>query len=81
MAKNKDEVLELFDTLSGNFIHYALISRSDEVTPTIHSKEKWVYESGHLVDIHSKVDILTQKLDQILFVGWSQVSTFTPLTQ
>jgi len=36
-------------------------------------KKSGVYESGHSVDIHSKVDLLTQKLDQILFVGRGQV--------
>ena len=38
-----------------------------------------VHVSGHSVDSHSKIDLLTQKLDQSLSVG-RQVPTFTPLT-
>jgi len=46
-------------------------------------KKSGLYESGHSVNIHSKVDLLTKKLDQILSVrrGQGQVPTFTPPTE
>jgi len=61
-------------------MHHASVSRSDRSTLII-QKKIGVYESGHSVDIHSKVDLLTQKLDQILTVERGQVSIFTPPTQ
>jgi len=69
MTKNEDVAWELFNTMSDNFMHHASISRSDRFTPTIVQKKSEVCESGHLLDIHSKVDLLTQKLDQILSMG------------
>ena len=81
MTKNEDEAWELFNILSDNFIHHALVSRSDRVTPIIIQKKSGDYDSIHLVDIHNKVDLLTRKLDQVLFVGRGQVPTFTPPTQ
>jgi len=59
-------------------MHHASVSRSDRSTPIIIQKKIGVHESGHSVDIHSKVDLLTQKLDQILSIVRGQVPTFTP---
>ena len=81
MTKSEDEAWELFETLSYNSMHHASVSRSDRFTPTIMQNKSGVYESEHSVDIHNKVDMLTQKLDQILSVGRGQVSIFTPATQ
>jgi len=62
-------------------MHHASVSRSHRSTPTIMQEKSGVYESGHSVDIHSKVNLLTQKLDQILSVERGQVSIFTPPTK
>jgi len=79
ITKNEDKTRELFNT-EWQFHAHASISRSDRVTPTIIQKKNDVYKSGHSVDIHKKVDLLTQKLDQVLCVGRGQVPTFTPPT-
>jgi len=63
ITKNENEAWEFFDTLSDNSIHHASVVRSDNSTSNIIQKKNGVYESGHSVDIHSKVDLLTQKLD------------------
>ena len=63
MLKNEHEVWQLFETLSENFLyHMSAAQRDSSIVP------KWggIYEVGHAIDIYSKVDEPSQKLEQIL---------------
>ena len=66
MLKNEHVAWQLFETLSENSLHHMSATQRD---PS--SAPKWggIYEVGHAIDIYSKVDELSQKLDQLLQGG------------
>ena len=65
--KNKHEAWQLFETLSEKLLQHMSTTRRDP--PITGPKGDGMYEVGHSIDIYSKVDELSQKLDQILQVG------------
>ena len=67
MLKNEHEAWHLFEILSENSLHHMSAARRDP--PITGSKRGGIYEVGHSIDIYSKVDELSQKLDRILQVG------------
>ena len=66
MLKNEHEAWQLFETLSENSLHHMSAARRD---PPLGPKRGGMYEIGHSIDIYSKVDELSQKLDRILQSG------------
>ena len=65
MLKSEHKASQLFETLSENSLHY--MSATSRETPML-PKRGGIYEVGHSIDIHSKVDELSQKLDRLLQV-------------
>ena len=63
MLKNEHEAWWLFETLSENSLHHMSAACRD---PPIRPKRGRMYEVGHSIDIYSKIDELSQKLDRIL---------------
>ena len=66
MFKNEHEAWQLFKTLSENSLHHMSAVCRDP--PMTGPKRDGIYEVGHSIDIYSKVDELSQKLDQLLQV-------------
>ena len=66
MLKNEHEAWQLFETLSKNSLHHMSAACRD---PPIGPKRGGIYEVGHSIDIYSKVDELSQKLDRLLQSG------------
>ena len=65
MLKSEDEEWRLFDTLAENSLHHASSSHSDRATPSI-QKKAGVLEIGPSTALQCKVDMIAQKLDQLL---------------
>ena len=63
MLKNDHEAWQLFETLSENSLHHMSATQRDHPNAP---KRGGIYEVGHAIDIYSKVDELSQKLDQLL---------------
>ena len=55
--------------MSENSLHHMSAARRDPPIGPVGPKRGGMYEVGHAVDIYSKVDELSQKLDQILQAG------------
>ena len=66
MLKNEYEAWQLFETLSENSLHHMSSAQRDSPSAT---KRGGIYEVGHVIDIYSKVDELSQKLDRLLQGG------------
>ena len=60
MLKSEDEAWQLFETLSENSLHHMSASCNDRL---ITQKRSGIYEIGSYMDIHSKMDELSQKMD------------------
>ena len=69
MLKNEHEAWQLFETLSENSLHHMSAARRDPPPGPVEPKRGGMYEVGRAVDIYSKVDELSQKLDQLLQAG------------
>ena len=72
MLKNEHEAWQLFETLSEDSLHHMSAAQRDP--PTV-SKRGGIYEVGHAIDIYSKVDELSQKLDRLLQGGTASSPT------
>ena len=67
MLKSEDEAWSLFETLSENMMHHALSSRLDRTTSVSSGPRKiGIFEVGSELELRTKVDQLTRKLDQLL---------------
>lgn len=64
MLKSEEEAWQLFETLSENSLHR--MSATTRESPMLTQKRGGMYEIGSIMDIHSKVDALSQKIDHIL---------------
>ena len=64
MLKSENDAWQLFETLSKNSLHY--MSRD---SPMFRSKRCEIYEIENFIDIHSKMDELSQKINHLLKVG------------
>ena len=71
MLKSEDEAWQLFETLSENFLHH--MSATSREQPMLQQKRSEIYQIGNVMDIHSKVDELSQKLDRLLNTGQSPI--------
>ena len=69
MLKSEDEAWQLFEILSENSLHHMSTSIRDK--PMLNPKRGGIYEVGNTIDIHHKVDELSQKLDRLLSIGRS----------
>ena len=76
MLKNEHENWQLFETLSENSLHHMSATRRDP--PMTEPKRGGIYEIESLMNIHSRVDELSQKLDRLLQVVPTSTSP-TPL--
>ena len=65
MLKSEDEAWRLFDTLTENSLHHASSSHSDRATPSI-QKKGGVLEIGSSTALQCEVDMIAQKMDQLL---------------
>ena len=63
IVKNEHEAWQLFKTLSKNFSHHMSAAHKDPLM--IGPKSVGIYEIGHSINIHSKVDELSQKLSKV----------------
>ena len=54
-----------------NFLHHASANRSERHAPT-NTQKKGIYEVGTAIDVASKVDELSRKLDQLMVQGPTQ---------
>ena len=68
MLKSKDEAWQLFEIFSKNFLHH--MSATSKEQPMSQQKRGRIYQIGNIMDIHSKVDELSQKLDHLLNTGY-----------
>jgi len=64
LYKTPKEAQKLFDHFSENLYLHATSSHSD--LPRQSGRKGGIYEVSHLVDLSSKVDILTTKFEQLL---------------
>ena len=67
MLKSEDEAWQLFEILSENSLHH--MSASIRNKPMLNPKRGGIYEVENAIDIHHKVDELSQKLDRLLNTG------------
>ena len=67
MLKSEDEAWQLFEILSENSLHH--MSATSREQPMLQQKRSGIYQIGNVMDIHSKVDELSQKLDHLLNTG------------
>ena len=72
MLKNEHEAWQLFETLSENSLHH--MSAAQRGSPNV-PKRGGIYEVGHAIDVYSKVDELSQKLDRLLQGGTASSPT------
>ena len=63
MLKNEHEAWKLFETLSKNFRHHMSVAHRDP--PMIGLKRGRIYDVSHSINIHSKIDELSQKLSKV----------------
>ena len=64
MLKSEDEAWQFFEILSENSLHHmSAISREQ---PMSQQKRDGIYQIENVMDIHSKADKLSQKLDYLL---------------
>ena len=75
MLKNEDEAWQLFETLNENSLHHIFFSC--RYKPMFAQKRGRIYEVGNFIDIHNKIDELSQKLDRLLNVGHSSAPFFS----
>ena len=67
MIKSEDKAWSLFETLSENTMHHTLSSRLDRTTSLSSGPRKiGISEVGSELELRTKVDQLTRKLDQLL---------------
>ena len=71
MLKSDDEVWQLFEILSENFLHHMFATSREQ--PMLQQKRSRIYQIENIMDIHSKVDELSQKLDRLLNTGQSPI--------
>ena len=72
MLKNEHEAWQLFETLSENSLHHMSAAQRDSHNAP---KRGGIYEVGHAIDVYSKVDELSQKLDRLLQGGTASSPT------
>ena len=71
MLKSEDEAWQLFEILSENSLHHMSASIRDK--PMLNPKRGGIYVVGNTIDIHQKIDELSQKLDRLLNTGQSPI--------
>ena len=64
MLKSEDEAWQLFEILGENFLHH--MSATSREQSMLQQKRSRIYQIENVMDIHSKVDKLSQKLDRLL---------------
>ena len=71
ILKSEDEAWQLFETLSENSLHH--MSATSREQPMSQQKRDGIYQIENVMDIHSKIDELSQKLDRLLNTGHSSI--------
>ena len=71
MLKSEEEAWQLFKILSKNLLRHMSAFIRDK--PMLNSKRGGIYEVGNAIDIHQKIDELSQKLDRLLNTGQSPI--------